>query len=177
MPYSQDDLMWCIPRAKTIFKMFSLLLIISPSVWFILIFGIGYGSGVLLYIMVQFDRNYKQRNQRDWHYTVWLIMLPAVIGTNQRYQPQQLAFKIFYFVILFTSMLMWNEIFFEMIRYVKQPVYKWQFTTVAEVVKNRFKLAGSDEVLTLISTDDQVCYTLTSETLARRRRTRGRASI
>lgn len=128
----------------------------DPEVWLMIIFGVGYVLGFLLYIVIQFDLKYEQRNQRDWHYTTLLIMLPTVIGFNQRYQPGFFTLKVIYVVISMICVVFIQIFFYEMARFLKVPVRHSQTSTVAEIVEKDFRLTGSTEVLTMIKFDERV---------------------
>lgn len=133
----------------------------TPASWLTLIFGVGYGSGLLLYIMIQFDLEYEHRNHRDWHYTTWLIALPAVIGVNQRFHPKHSAIRLYYGLMLLVMMVVWQSLFWYGFPFFQDPTQFAQTATVDEIVEDEFRLVGSTEVLSLISHDSRVslCFT------------------
>lgn len=96
MPYFQDDFTWCLQKAPKMLWLLSIMTALSPTVWVLVIFGYGYVSGFLLYLLIQFDEKYEQRNNRDWHYTTLLISLPSVIGTSQRFRPHSIKIRFIY---------------------------------------------------------------------------------
>lgn len=155
-PYYQDNLIWCIQRAKNVSWMWNIFLAATPECWLTLIFGVGYISGAVIYIMIQFDSKYKRRNQRDWHYTTWLIALPAVIAINQRFQPTYGPLRVFYVLLLLTMFILWQIILFFGVRFIKFPVQRHQISTIHEIIDDDFRLAGSDTVFQLISHDERV---------------------
>lgn len=113
--------------------------------------------------MIQFDLEYKQRNRRDWHYTTWLIVLPTVVGLSQRYQPKHFVLRLFYGYMLLVFMLAWLRSFLYGLRFVKYPNQFHQLSTIAEIVDYEFRLAGSADVLDLISFDERVCCLIGNE--------------
>lgn len=155
--YYQDDLTWCIQRAPFYSYMVNFLFLADPECWILIIFGVGYVGGFLLYIGIQFDMEYKRRNQHDWHYTTILIMLPAVIGVNLRYQPGFFTLKIILFVISMACIVHWQIFLFKLVRFIKIPIRHAQIATIDEIVTMDFRLAGSEDVLSLISFDQRVC--------------------
>lgn len=155
-PYSQDDLTWCVQKARYKPRILNFLLVVTPTVWLVQIFGIGYISGFLIYIMIQFDLDYRHRNQRDWHYTTWLISLPAVIGVNQRFQPKRFTLRIFYFFFLVNTFIGTQIFFFYVIQFVKIPIPYTQTSTVAEMIDSEFRLAGTREVYAFTMLDGRV---------------------
>ncbi|XP_031639772.1 uncharacterized protein LOC116351775 [Contarinia nasturtii] len=155
VPYYRDELIWCTQKAKYFPLFISVSQAISPECWLILIFGIGYVTGLILYIFIQFDLKYEKRNQLDWHYTTWLIALPAVIGVNQRFYPKYLPLRIFYGFILIMSLFHWNIVFHYGVRFIREPIQRHQISTVTEIIDEDFRLAGSAEVSNLIAFDDR----------------------
>lgn len=93
IPYTSDEFTWCVQKAKLIPKYLRICSIAPPEVWCGFIFVYGYGSGFILYLLIQFDKNYAERNNRCWHYTTWLIALPAAIGFSQRSGSEFLHFR------------------------------------------------------------------------------------
>lgn len=154
--YYQDDFTWCVQRSKFYPVILNFFLIATPECFILIIFGVGYVTGLILYAIIQLDVEYKYRNQRDWHYTTLLIMLPAVIGVNQRYKPKHFAIKILYFVIIVACVVHWQLFFYALIHYFQTPLHRPQISTINEIIENGFRLCGSSEVLSLISFDEKV---------------------
>lgn len=154
--YYQDDLTWCIQRARLFSFLVNTYLMADPICWLLIIFAVGYGLGFLLYIGIQFDLEYEQRNHRDWHYTTLIIMLPTVIGVNQRYQPGFFSLKIIYFVVIMMCIIHFQIFFHHGTRCLKIPFRHSQKSTVSEIVENGFRLSGSMEVLSMMKFDERV---------------------
>lgn len=156
MPYIQDDLTWCIQKARKLPWLFNPFVILSPAVWIITVFGYGYGCGTLLYLLIQFDAKYKKRNQRDWHYTVFMVALPSVIGVGQRFYPQSWKIRIFYACMLVTLIIgvqMCLGYFLTFLR-IQSPMY--QVNTVKELISYQYTLMGSAQVQQLAWTAEKV---------------------
>lgn len=122
------------------------------------IFAVGYTTGLLLYLLIQFDLDYKKRNKHDWHYTTWLIALPAVIGVSQQFHPKQFILRLFHGYMLFMLMLAWQRIFYHGVRFLKYPNQFHQKSTTTEIIEYEFRLAGSVEVFEMISFDERVIF-------------------
>lgn len=152
--------MWCVQQTGYFSHILKWSLIFTPSVWFILIFGIGYVSGFVIYLLIQFDLKYKHRNQRDWHYTHWLITLPAVIGVNQRFHPKSTPLRMFYLLLVVSMMFAWQILFFSIMWFTQMPIKKLQISTVSEIIDNEYRLTGSSDVLNLILHDERVGFKL-----------------
>lgn len=130
--------------------------IATPTSWLILIFGIGFVTGFAIYIMIQFDLKFKARNRIDWHYTTWLISLPATIGMNLRFQPKSFVLRTFIFFHAFSSFMACQFIFWFAITYIKTPTPRLQISTISEIIDYKYQLFGSFEVLPMISHDKRV---------------------
>lgn len=157
-PYYQDDLTWCLRRAKMFPLILNLAAAAPPEIWICTIFGIGHGTALVFYVMVQFDSKYKQRNNRDWSYMLFVVAFPAGIGINQRFQPKSILLRLFYGFVLIMSLFIWQILFLYGTRFLQVPVRRAQISTVAEIVSNDFHLMGSTEVLALISFDERVHF-------------------
>lgn len=156
--YYQDDLTWCIQRSGYYSMIISFFLIATPECFILIVFGVGYFTGLLLYVIIQLDVKYVYRNQRDWHYTTLLIMLPAVIGVNQRYQPQRIVFKLLFFVIIMACVVHWQLFFYALVRSLQMPKHRPQISTIDELIEHEFRLCGSTEVRSLITFDQKVLF-------------------
>lgn len=154
--YYQDDLIWCIQRSAYFSKLFTFFLIATYECWILTIFGVGYCGSLLLYILIQFDLKYKYRNKHDWHYSLFQIIMPAIIGLNLRYQPQRFLLKFLYFIIAFICVPHWHIFFYAMIRFQIVPIHKYQISTINEIIEKEFRLSGSSEVRNLILFDPKV---------------------
>ena len=147
---------WCVKKASYVHYLLNVFFAATPEVWIIGIFGIGYTAGFVLYLMVQFDLKYENRNQRDWHYTTLLIALPTVIGISPRFHPKSTSLRIFYCFFLLACVAVWQILLFLGLKFIKIPVLKHQVSTTAEIIDWEYRLAGSTEVLGLTSFDDRV---------------------
>lgn len=156
MAYYQDDLTWCIQRSGYFSKLLTFFLIASYECWIMTIFGVGFFCSFVLYILIQFDLEFKDRNRRDFHYMLYMIMMPAIIGMNQRYQPKRFLLKFLYCGIAFVCVPHWSIFFYAMIRFQKVPIHKYQISTIAEIIETDFRLSGSSEVRNMILFDSKV---------------------
>lgn len=128
----------------------------TPECWLFVIFGVAYGAGSLLYIMMQFDFEYTHRNDRDWHYIIWLIMLPALLGVNQRYHPHHSLIRLFYGSLLVLMVFAWQPLFWYGYPFFQKPTQMHQISTIDEIVHNEYRLVGTPEVKSLLSHDTRV---------------------
>lgn len=121
-----------------------------------MILACGYAYGILVYILIQFDTQYKERNIRDWHYTTLLVALPSVIGIGQRYRPISWNIRIFYGAILIAMVLAVQVavVYWYTFLQIQAPMH--QISTVDEIVANDFVLKGSMAVKNAIDFDKKV---------------------
>lgn len=156
MPYYQDDFTWCVQEAQKLPWIFSIVTALSPTVWLLLIFGYGYGAGFLLYLMIQFDEKYEQRNNRDWHYTTWLVSLPSVLGTSQRFRPHSVKIRFIYAFFLLAMIIFVQYAFVNLYKFIQVRFPKHQIKTIEEIVYNDFTLMGSEQVRRILEIDQKV---------------------
>lgn len=127
-----------------------------PEIWVSIFFG-GYFFGTVFYIQIQFDPEYAQRNNRDWHYMVLLVTLPAVVGGSYQLRPKEFFLRVFYAFILIIPIpivVVINTFFYN---FMKVQFYQNQISTVFEINERDFRRAGSQDVLNEISNDVTVC--------------------
>lgn len=155
-PYYQDDLTWCIQKSKNFPWIINIFAAATPECWIGMIFGVGYVCGTVMYFMVQFDMKYKHRNKRDYHYMTWFVAMPALIGMNQHFQPKSITLRLFYGYVLIIMVFAWQTFFLLGFEYFKEPIQRAQKSTIDEIVDYDFRLAGSAEVLQIISFDERV---------------------
>lgn len=158
-PYFQDDLTWCIQKSKNVSWFISLFLAAAPECWVLMIFGVGYFSMLVIYIMIQFDLKYNHRNSRDIHYLTLSVVLTALIGTNQRFHPKWFPLRLFYGYLLLVMVFAWQTFFLLGWPHFKNPGHYAQITTVNEIIADGYRLAGSIEVHSMILHDQKVIKT------------------
>lgn len=127
----------------------------DPYCW-ILILCAPFGVGLFLYVLIQFDIEDKHRNHRNFHYIMIMIILPGITGINQRYNPNHQMLRLLTFYCSAIFVLGWVVFFFQLLRFIKVPVQFAQISTAADLVDNRFRLSGSNNVFSLITTDKMV---------------------
>lgn len=105
-----------------------------------------YGSGFLIFIMIQFDVEYK----RNWQTTI-LIALLGIIGANQRFHPKYFPLKLFYVTYLLVMFVVCQAMFIWDFRYFKEPTQYPQISTIVDINENGLRLSGTQDVLDLIA--------------------------
>lgn len=102
IPYYDNDLTWCVQKSGVLPMIFQFFLVLDKEVWFLLMFGYGVGSVLVLFVMIPFDMKYKRRNQTDIHY-LSSIPLRTFFGWNSRFKPISCSIRLFYGMMLFTE--------------------------------------------------------------------------
>lgn len=156
IPYIQDDFTWCIQSAKKMPWIFSPLTSMSPSVWFILIFGCGYGASIVLFVLVQFDLKYKMRNSINWHYATFLIALPTFIGMGQTYRPISWKIRVIYGLVSWMLVICSQTFVGYFMVFCQIRFSMHQTATIREIVDSGYELMGSVSAESLITLDDKV---------------------
>lgn len=145
-PYYQDDFTWCIQRAKLLPLDLNVLQICSIFVWFIIVLHVVVQS-IVLNISLQIDRKYDKRNHRDLIYTFLFISMPAVIGVSQRFNPKSCLLRIYYGLNLLCGVIIIAYIITYGYAFLKKSIWSYQVHTIAEIVHNDFRLAGTEAAL------------------------------
>lgn len=166
-PYFQEDLTWCVQRAKYIPFTLNLFLAASPTVWVSGSLIWGYASATVMYILIQFDLEYNKRNHRDFHYMCWIVTFPTMIGMTQRFHPKHSILRIYYCLVALTLSFAWQKMFFHAFPFFTIPSRYAQISTVDQIVSDQFRLAGNSmETLKFISMDKRVRDSNFSENVA-----------
>lgn len=158
VPYLQDDLVWCIQKAKNYPLIYQWLLISDKYGWFCGVFLYGYGCGTVLYILISLDKHLNKGKTYDFHYVIWQITLTAFFTMAPKFKPSNTIVRIFYGMMLTTGLfisIMVGVFFYKFLNY---PQQKHQITTTDEIVDNNFRLVGTQKVLELIEFDSRVRF-------------------
>lgn len=143
--YAGDELSWCVRNAGLMPLVLAQLHLMDPDTWFLLIFGYGYVTGTLLYILIQFDLEYKHRNCRDWHRIVWLVALPACLNLSPGFYPVKTTTRTFYALMLVAAFFFFQIMFVTAYEFIHFRLPWHQVSTIKEIIENNYLLAGSQE--------------------------------
>lgn len=145
LSYLSDDYTWCVQRAKFLPIWKSFFRIATTEVWLLLV-GLGFVNGLVLYFFVQFDTK-PEHHKLDLHYTIYLISLPAWIGVSQRFRPNYWPLRIYYMITLVFGMFCFARALFSLLQHGTQKIRADQIHTVAELVEMNFKFVRADLIL------------------------------
>lgn len=147
--YDQDDFTWCI-KAAGHYPIFMNLILIQPlAFWIIEVLNI-LVIGTIIYIYIPLDVEDKFRNNRDWHYSVFLIVLPANIGIPRRYSPRLNRMRCYYAFVPLFSVVFYSVFTNLLFHSMKIPRPKYQIKSTNEILDNDFRLMGSRDVFNII---------------------------
>lgn len=136
----------------------NLFLLATPNVWLLFVFLYGFGSAIVYYILIQFDKKSARRNRYDILYTFWLISVPTYFGIGQNFKPVYTPLRLFHGIMLISCIFYMQTIFFYIYRYIKVPVSHSQTKTIREMMENDFRLFGTSEFLDAIRSDERVSF-------------------
>lgn len=143
--YYQDDYTWCVQRAKFLPLVISVVRIATPTVW-LLVVGLGYVNGLILYFFVQFDPK-PQNRKLDLHYTTYLISLPAWIGFSQRFMPKHCPLRIYYIITVVYGMILFAFCLTFLLEYGEKKIRSYQVHEIRELIDMNFRFTGTGLVL------------------------------
>lgn len=150
-PYHQDELIWCVQRAKKISIFFNFFFIIPVDMW--IFFGLisGLLCSILVYLLVQFDENYRGRKNRiDFFYTLLLIVIPAYSASSSHFHPTNIRLRVIYWMLLTCPMFFQSMIGAFLYQFMKFQFHYHQIDCTADILREDFRLMGSIEVLNSI---------------------------
>lgn len=154
--YASDDLTWCVRKAGIMPMYLSQVLFMNPEPWFLIIFGYGYTSGLLLYFLIQFDVKYKQRNFRDWHYTTLLVALPACLGMSPNFRPVNGTTRLFFALMLISAFFFFQITFTRWYEFFNKQIPWRQVSSFKEIIEKDFRLAGSQDAFNILHRSGKV---------------------
>ncbi|KAG4079216.1 hypothetical protein HA402_004591 [Bradysia odoriphaga] len=148
--YASEDLTWCVSKARMIPMYLNHMRFMNLDSWFLIIFGYGYTSGLILYLLMQFDLKYEHRNCRDWHFTTWLVALPACLGMSSNYRPLNGTTRIFFALMLISAFFFFQITFTRSYEFLHKQTPWHQVSSFKEIIENDFHLKGSEEALNML---------------------------
>lgn len=142
VPFIQDDITWCVSRAKPIPVWLNMWQITSETIW-CLAFITVYLEGLIIYLLMRYERGHVGFMKKDFHYCVLMMAMSAFTGmSNITYRPKSKQLSLFVGLLLITGILIstiWNCF---LIKVLTRPIYQKQVTTIKELMENDFRLAG-----------------------------------
>lgn len=138
----QNEQTWCVSRAKPIPVWLNMWQIASEPIW-CLAFVTVYSEGLILYLLMRYERGHAGFMKKDFHYCVLMMATSAFTGMPHiTYRPKSKRLSLFIGLTLTTGILIstaWNCF---LVKVLTRPTYKTQVTTVKELIENDFRLVG-----------------------------------
>lgn len=148
--YYSDDYTWCVQRAGYLSYAVSFFRLAAPEIW-ILIYVISIINGIVLFGFVPFDSTLTQ-SKFDIYYTTFLIAQTALTGQSPRFDPKHTPLRLFYLVVLFSGMIFFQLFFCNLVSHGNARYRKDQTDSVAKIVADEFRLAGTASILKRLQT-------------------------
>lgn len=140
--YMQNDRTWCVSLAKPIPVWLNMWQIASEPIW-CLAFITVYLEGLILYLLMRYERGHAGYMKKDFHYCVLMIATVAFSGMpHMTYHPKSKRMSLFVGLILMTGILIstaWNCF---LVKVLTSPKYNAQVSIVAELVEKDFHFVG-----------------------------------
>lgn len=109
-----------------------------------------------MYVLIPYDLDYKERNKRDWHYTTYLVALPAIIGISPNYHPVSGTIRTLYSCVLICAMILFQLALSCIYEFLHLDIPKHQISSFRELDEYNFNLMGSQEAFNLVSGSEKV---------------------
>lgn len=154
LSYCSDDYTWCVQAAKYLPLPISFFRIMTPAVW-VLVIGLGYVNGLVIYFFVQMDPDPENR-RLDLNHTTYLISLPAWIGLSQRFYPKHWPLRLYYMITLMYGMIFFAIVLSFVSEFGEKRIRAYQIHTIGEFIDMGFRLAGSATILKKIQMQEMV---------------------
>lgn len=111
-----------------------------------MVVGLGYVNGVILYFIVKFDSR-TQHHKLNVHHTIYMISLPSWIGVTQRFNPKSWPLRLYYFSTLLFGITLFAICLNQFGERAQARVRKYQVHSVAELVDMEYRFFGTSAVL------------------------------
>lgn len=138
-PYLQDDITWCVSRAKPRSQWFNLFHMVKDIETYVI------GSFLLVctifvsYLMLAFEEN--THLQYDlFHLTV--VILQTVCALTAAFKPRTTVIRIYYAIFLIVPFWLTQIYSAFLVNYMSHVIHVHQISTVHEIASKNFHLAG-----------------------------------
>jgi hypothetical protein len=149
IPYYQDDLTWCVPKAKLAPTWMNVFVIFSLTTWMAAILTQNI-TGTILYFLAKVENVYKEN-------IFWAMLqsLNLSLGQCAHYSPRKIYTKCF-LVGLFVYGIHFNAAYNSfLISVLTRPRYQPQVLSVEQAVAGQFHFVGADNVLSRLKANDK----------------------
>lgn len=134
--YSDDELVWCVTRAKLIPQWQNLFYFYrDPQTW---LFGsiLFFSAMILIFLYTSFEA----KPLDAW--TSILLIVQTVVGNTSTFQPKITRVRILWTIFCFDALLITTYYNAFVMNFLISNIYKHQISSVDEIIQNDFKLSG-----------------------------------
>jgi hypothetical protein len=150
IPYYQDDLTWCVPKAKLAPTWMNAFSVFSVTIWMTVISSL-FVNAMILYFFARVEDKYKDN-------VVWAILQTICLcsGVSAHYWPRKVYGRIF-IAGLFVHGIHFNAAYNSfLISVLTRPKYETQISTVEKAIAKEFQFFGGENVLSRLKQNDKV---------------------
>lgn len=145
IPYQNDDITWCVAKAKLRPLYLVVMKLYTTEIW-ILSFCTGYSIALIFFLMVPFGKNEKKI---DFNYSAYLVIFPLLANLPTIFQPKTWSCRIFFVAVSFCGLVFFAYSFAQL-QYTIMNAFKYRYEQISsfEDLRNGdFVLMGSNEAL------------------------------
>ncbi len=150
IPFFQDDLTFCVAKAKLAPTIWNVFVIFDSTMWLTTSF-ILFLTTIVIHFYVKFEDVY-----RDNIFWSFLIALRFTITQYAHYSPRKFFIKIFIALFLFYGMHINAAYSSSLIQVLTRPVYEDQIQNVRDAINSNFQFKGGENTLVFFEKDDKV---------------------
>lgn len=149
-PYMQDDVTWCVSRAKPTPRWQNILYIPKDT--------LTYTSGGIMYIITIFGAyiftTFEERPVDFFRCAILSVL--TLTGQSSTFNPKRMCLR--YLSVYFTFVSFWLVQFFGafLLTYLSSVLYESQISTINEIRYRGFQLAGNPSVLEYLGEKNMV---------------------
>lgn len=147
--YMQDEITWCVRSAQFEWRLFSLLLVADIEEWVLCIFGACL-FGFVVFLSTFLGSCKKMYRGKDITYFLTHVALPTATGTNLNYKPDGALMRLAFFLVVFGYMTCMNIWFTYVYKFLTEPQVGYQTKSMQDLVRDKFVIAGTNELMTRI---------------------------
>ncbi|CRK87351.1 CLUMA_CG001153, isoform A, partial [Clunio marinus] len=129
IPYYQDDITWCVAKAKFAQTWLNVFIIFNLTTWFIIIFTL-VASSVFLYAIAYFTKQTKEN-------FTWVFLITVTLSTGQygHYWPNRSSIRFFLIILYFYGLHINTAYHSSLINVLTNPRYEDQIKTMEMAIE------------------------------------------
>lgn len=140
-PYMNDDLTWCVQKAKLLPQYMIVMKVYNTSLW-IIVFSLAFSISVIFYLLLSIPKNEKLI---DYNQTFFTVMLPLFVNLTAYYEPKSIPMRMIYISISFSGLIFFSYTFAQL-QFIIFNEYSYrndQIDKFNDLQTNKFTLIGN----------------------------------